>query len=111
MTINFLIDAQLPTGLARNLEGRGFRANHVNQIGLGVAEDEKIWAYARKTGATLMTKDQDFVSFCRRESTGPSVVWIRLGNIANQPLWRTIDPILEEIVEALNAGERVVEVI
>ena len=110
MTISFLIDAQLPTGLARNLQLRGFSAEHVNEIGLGVADDKKIWTYAQRTGATLITKDQDFVSFCRREPTGPSVVLIRLGNIANLPLWRAINPILDEIVEALTGGEKVVEV-
>ncbi len=111
MTVRFLIDAQLPPGLARKLAERGFAAEHVNRIGLGVASDSAIWAYARRAGATLITKDEDFVLFAREKPTGPPVIWVRIGNIANEPLWRAIAPLLDEIVEAVEAGERVIEVV
>jgi hypothetical protein len=38
-------------------------------------------------------------------------VWVRLGNIANNALWKATDPRFDEIIRALNAGEKVVEVI
>ncbi|HEX5006973.1 MAG TPA: DUF5615 family PIN-like protein [Hyphomonadaceae bacterium] len=109
--VRFLVDAQLPPGLARKLAERGFVAEHVNRIGLGVASDSAIWAYARQAGATLITKDEDFMLFAQQESVGPSVVWIRVGNIANEPLWRTLEPLIDEIVEAVNAGEKIIEVV
>jgi predicted nuclease of predicted toxin-antitoxin system len=109
--IRFLIDAQLPPGLARRLAARGHVAEHVNRIGLGNTSDGAIWEYAARTGATLVTKDEDFVALATQESPGPQVVWIRIGNISNDALWRALDPRLDEIVQSLNAGERVVEVV
>jgi len=108
--MRFLIDAQLPPGLAHRLMSLGHSADHVNEIGLGLASDRSIWQYAQQTGATLITKDEDFVSLAVHEPTGPQVVWIRIGNIGNTALWRAIDPIFDEITRALNAGEKVVEV-
>jgi predicted nuclease of predicted toxin-antitoxin system len=109
--IRFLVDAQLPPGLALRLETRGHAAAHVNRIGLGVTSDGDIWRYAARTSAVLITKDQDFVALAERDADGPQVVWIRIGNISNNALWRALDPLLDEIVQALNAGERIVEVV
>ena len=109
--IRFLVDAQLPPGLARQLTLRGHPAEHINRIGLGVAGDTAIWRHADRIGATLITKDEDFVALARREPMGPQVVWIRIGNISNRALWRALDPRLDEIIQSLEAGERIVEVI
>jgi predicted nuclease of predicted toxin-antitoxin system len=108
--IRFLIDAQLPPGLARRFASRGYPAEHVNRISLGIATDLAIWRHAARTGATLVTKDEDFVALARRETHGPRVVWVRIGNISNDALWRSIEPSLDEVVEALKSGERIVEV-
>lgn len=105
--MRFVIDAQLPAGLAVHLR---YAADHVNRIGLGNASDISIWKHVRTIGAVLITKDEDFVAFALRELTGPQVVWIRVGNISNQALWRTISAALDEILDALKAGERIVEV-
>lgn len=109
--IRFLIDAQLPPGLATRLEARGYPAEHVNRIGLGAADDILIWRQAARTGAAVLTKDEDFVALANTEPSGPQVVWIRVGNISNAALWRAIDPRLDEIIQALNAGDRIVEVL
>jgi predicted nuclease of predicted toxin-antitoxin system len=109
--IRFLIDAQLPPGLAQRLAARGYPTEHINRTNLGVATDETIWRYAARTGATLITKDEDFVALSQREASCPQVLWIRLGNIGNNALWRAIEPQLHEIVKALNAGERIVEIL
>jgi predicted nuclease of predicted toxin-antitoxin system len=109
--VRFLIDAQLPPGLARHLSRRGYPADHVNQVGLGAASDTAIWRYAAQTAATLITKDEDFVALAAHDQAGSQVVWIRIGNIGNEALWRTMEPLLDEIVTALNSGERIVEVL
>lgn len=108
--IRFVIDAQLPPALAVSLSQRGCPSEHVTRIGLGVASDKAIWAYAAQVGAALITKDEDFVAMARAESGGPQVVWIRIGNIANQPLWTALERVLDEIVQSLEAGEAIVEV-
>lgn len=108
--IRFVIDAQLPPGLAVHLKACGCLAEHVNRIGLGAAGDLAIWTHAQKTGAVLMTKDEDFVALALRDPSGPQVVWLRIGNIGNDALWRTISAVLDEIIKSLDAGERIVEV-
>jgi predicted nuclease of predicted toxin-antitoxin system len=111
VTIRFLIDAQLPPGLARGFTARGYAAEHVNRIGLGHTSDSAIWQYAGRTQAILITKDEDFVALALQEPAGPQIVWIRVGNISNDALWGVLDPLLDEIVQSLKAGERIVEVV
>jgi predicted nuclease of predicted toxin-antitoxin system len=108
---SFLVDAQLPPDLARRLTERGHPSEHVNRIGLGVKSDADIWRYAASNHAVLVTKDEDFVVLAEREPIAAQVVWIRIGNISNVALWRAFDPLLGEIVQALEAGERIIEVL
>lgn len=107
----FLVDAQLPPGLAERLAARGHVAEHVNRIGLGIKSDSDIWRYAVHTHATLVTKDEDFVALADRETKVRQVVWIRIGNISNDALSRVLDPLLDEIIQALDAGEKIIEVV
>jgi predicted nuclease of predicted toxin-antitoxin system len=108
--IRFVIDAQLPPGLAIRLRERGYPAEHVNRVGLGAAGDIAICEHARSVRAVLMTKDEDFVALALREPSGPQVVWLRIGNISNEALWVRISAALDEILESLESGERIVEV-
>lgn len=89
---------------------RGRAASHVQRIGLGGASDQSIWRHAQETADALVTKDVDFVQLARADGSGPAVVWIRIGNVTNAALWRALEPALPDIVAALQAGERIVEV-
>lgn len=109
--MRFLIDAQLPPGFAVHLTRRGFYAEHVNRIGLGAASDRAIWEYAVHNRSILVTKDEDFVALARRTASGAQVIWIRVGNITNDALWRMLDPLWEEIVGAIRDGEEIVEIV
>jgi predicted nuclease of predicted toxin-antitoxin system len=109
--IRFVVDAQLPPGLTDHLNACGFKAEHVNRIGLGPATDFAIWNYASRNRAVLITKDADFTDLAKRNPFGPQVIWIRIGNISNDALWNAISAALEEIVQSIKAGERVVEVV
>jgi len=109
--MRFLVDAQLPPGLAIYLSRREFPSEHVSRVGLRGAHDLSIWKYAVKNGFVLMTKDEDFVILARQRARGPQVVWIRLGNITNAALQTALDPLLDEIVNGLRAGERLIEVL
>jgi predicted nuclease of predicted toxin-antitoxin system len=106
----FLVDAQLPPGLAIHLLECGHSAEHVNRVRLGGTTDAAVWNYAKRHRATLITKDEDFLALARCDPSGPQVIWIRIGNISNEALWRRIGPVLDDIVGLLEAGERVVEV-
>ena len=108
--MRFLVDAQLPPALAAYLEASGHQAEHVNRIGLGSASDLEVWRHAGAVRATLITKDIDFLALSQRNDDHPAVVWIRLGNCTNAALTAVVDALLPEIVSALTAGERLVEV-
>ena len=51
--MNFLVDAQLPPGLARWLADQGHSAQHVSDVGLAGAEDSMIWNHALGVDAVV----------------------------------------------------------
>lgn len=109
--MHFLIDAQLPPGLVERLRHAGHEAEHVHVIGLGEATDQQIWTYARRHTAVLVTKDQDFAELARSGRATTAVIWIRLGNTTNRALWAVFEPALPEIIEAVAAGETLIEIV
>ena len=107
--MRFLVDAQLPPGLARWLTAEGYPSDHVNDLGIGPATDTRIEAEARRLGAVIWSKDVDFAERARRRP-GLQVVWLRLGNTTNVALRERLAPRLETIAAALAAGEILVEI-
>ncbi|MGE5505999.1 MAG: DUF5615 family PIN-like protein [Actinomycetota bacterium] len=110
--MKFLIDAQLPPALARAIGDIGHDAVHVADIGLQAATDRAVWQEAASQGRIIITKDEDFVG-SRAERLGqpaPAVVWIRLGNVTRRSLLNSFLPLLQQLVELIEAGERVVEI-
>ncbi len=105
--MKFLIDAQLPPGLAHWFEARGHEAAHVHHLGLGAASDSDIAARAESDGFVLVSKDEDFVRI-RLPDRFP-LLWLRCGNTTNQALARWIDERWERVEELLESGERMIE--
>ena len=108
--MRFLVDAQLPPGLAKWLGERGHSASAVRDAGLRESDDGSIWNFATAGGWTVITKDEDFVDRCLGNPAAPAVVWLRLGNCTNRVLFAWIEPLLPDIVVRIEAGNRVVEV-
>jgi len=108
--LRFLVDAQLPPALARRIESLGHSAEHVADCGLTTAADDAIRSYATKTGAAIVTKDEDF-AVRRVLQEGPAVVWIRIGNTRRAELLRRIEADFAAIVAALERGETLVEIV
>ena len=107
--MRFLIDAQLPLGLARWLTAEGYPADHVSNLGIGPATDSRIEAEARRLGTVIWSKDEDFAERARLKP-GLQVVWIRLGNTTNASLRAQLTPRLEAVAAALAAGETLIEI-
>ena len=105
----FLIDAQLPPGLAQWLSDSGYPSEHVNALGLRDAPDDSIEAKARELEAVIWSKDADFADRARR-SPGLQVVWVRFGNTTNASLRAKLAPHLRAIESALTSGETLVEI-
>ena len=107
--MRFLIDAQLPPGLARWLTAQGYPSEHVNDLGLGAAPDSEIEAKARELRAVIWSKDAGFADRAR-QSSGLQVVWLRIGNTTNARLRARLAPLLTVIADALEDGETVIEI-
>jgi predicted nuclease of predicted toxin-antitoxin system len=107
--LRFLVDAQLPPALARQVESLGHTAEHVADSGRAKAADNAIRAYAAETGAVIVTKDEDFAVY-RFLHEGPAVVWVRIGNTRRGELLRRFGAEFPAIVEALERGETLVEI-
>ncbi|HQU92362.1 MAG TPA: DUF5615 family PIN-like protein [Pyrinomonadaceae bacterium] len=108
--MNFLVDAQLPPGLARWLDERGHTASHVQDFDLGDAEDRLIWDHALKLGTIIVTKDDDFAERTARTASGPIIVWLRIGNSTNRALFEWLEPRWGAITQLLSEGNRLIEV-
>ena len=39
------------------------------------------------------------------------VVWIRIGNVTTRVLWERLSPVLADILDAIDGGESVVEIV
>ena len=107
--MRFLVDAQLPPALARRLTELGHVAEHVYDIGMQAASDHSIWKRATETGAVIITKDEDFIQI-GRSAAGPQIVWLRLGNVNRSELLERVSKTLSQIIEAIEGGERVIEI-
>jgi predicted nuclease of predicted toxin-antitoxin system len=108
--VKFLIDAQLSPGLARLISENGHEAQHVATLGLMRATDAELVDYARRRGAVIVTKDEDFSSLYGGGYGRPAVLWIRIGNCSNAVLIGRIAPLLPAVIELLEKGERLVVV-
>jgi predicted nuclease of predicted toxin-antitoxin system len=107
--LRFLVDAQLPPALAEVLRRAGHEADHVAELGMATALDEQIWEEAIARSAVLVTKDSDFAVQRGASGEGPTILWIRIGNVGNRVLiarFLTAWPVLEG---AIQRGERIIE--
>jgi predicted nuclease of predicted toxin-antitoxin system len=105
----FLIDAQLPSALARKLVELGYEAHHVHDFNMESASDLAIWSKASSMQCVIVTKDDDFIRIGLNQS-GPPIVWLRIGNISRKDLLNKITLILPQLILALAAGEKIIEI-
>jgi predicted nuclease of predicted toxin-antitoxin system len=106
---SFLVDTNLPPDVAVLLVSLGYAAQHTSQIGLERAKDRDIWRHAKTTGCSIVTKDEDFVLFKAADPTGPSVVWVRIGNALRRVILHKLANAWPAVVAKLDGGETVVE--
>jgi predicted nuclease of predicted toxin-antitoxin system len=107
--VRFLVDAQLPPALVVLLAQRGHTAEHIADIGPGDAPDRELWQYALDHRAAIVTKDEDFANMVAIGGDAPPVVWIRVGNTRRASLLAWFEPLIDQIVTMVEAGERLIE--
>jgi predicted nuclease of predicted toxin-antitoxin system len=106
----FLVDAQLPPALAIWLTQQGHTAQHVDDLDLRNAEDVVIWNWALSSEAIIVTKDEDFAERTARTTSGPVIVWLRIGNSTNRALLEWLKPRWTQVTVLLDASNRLIEV-
>ncbi len=88
----------------------GYEAVPVRNVGLREAEDESIWDYAQTHEMVIVTKDEDFAERVQLSFSGPAVVWLRVGNCAKAALFSWLLPLLPDVIDRLEFGDRLIEV-
>ncbi len=91
------------------LNDEGHQAEHVVDVGLGDAPDRDIWRYTLDHDAVIITKDEDFPNMQALTDDAPVIVWVRLGNTRRRALIERFQPLIDPIVEMIEAGNRLVE--
>ena len=109
--MRFLIDAQLPPALARQLVELGHDAEHVSDQQLAAATDSQIWDYALATAAVIVSKDEDFAQRKSLVENGPRLVWVRIRNTRRKELLAWFVAALPAVLSALERGESLIELI
>ncbi|MGD0769633.1 MAG: DUF5615 family PIN-like protein [Tepidisphaeraceae bacterium] len=107
--MKFLVDNQLPLALGRFLAARGHSATHVLEIGFDEASDTVIWRHVSDQNMVLISKDEDFLRYAIRPNATTSLLWVRLPNCRNSALLAAFDKALPTIIEAVESGQRVIE--
>lgn len=107
--MNFLVDNQLPTALARFLSASGHAAQHVFDVTLNEADDRPIWDYAKTHGQIVISKDEDFMHLAQRPGDTGRLLWVRRGNCRNDALIEAFRQALPDVEQSFAAGQRVVE--
>ena len=106
------IDAQLSPAIAKWISAN-FAVNSiaVRDVALRDANDKQIFMAAKSTGAVVMTKDTDFVQLLQQHGPPPLVIWLRCGNTSNKRLKEILKQTLQQAIDLLEGGERLVEII
>lgn len=105
------LDAHLSPTLAPWIKSQFFvETVALRDIGLRDATDGQIFAAARLAGATVITKDSDFVTLHHHMGTPPQIIWLTCGNTSNEALQSLLTKALPQALELLEAGEGLVEI-
>jgi predicted nuclease of predicted toxin-antitoxin system len=109
--MTFLVDANLPPGLVDWLRSHGYDATHVRDAPGADCDDLTIFEWAKGHNLVVVTKDEDFATMTTMAESSPQVVWLRLGNATNSNLKVWLESRLNNITNALDRAEKLVEVI
>ena len=75
--MSLLLDENLSPRLVARLRSLFPALTHVREVGLNQASDERIWAYAKESGFTVVTADTDFVALSNRLGWPPKVIHLK----------------------------------
>ncbi len=101
--MNFLVDAQLPRRLTRELAAAGHDAVHTLDLpAANRTTDQEIVALATRENRVVVTKDNDFVVSFHLRGAPPKLLLISTGNISNDKLSQLFAANLAALEKAFN---------
>ena len=105
------LDAQLSPRPARWLNATfGVTASPARDLGLRDASDHAIYQAAAKAGATVITKDSDFVHLQIQHGPPPQILWLTCGNTSEARLHELFLTHFPNARNLLETGEALVEI-
>jgi len=107
---HFLIDANLPPVLCGVFRAQGYTAVHVQELGMEHAADIEIWKRGHLEQAVIVTKDKDFASLAISRSDLCAVIFVRIGNVRRGPLLAKFESVMQNLIQALNNGDKIIEI-
>jgi len=106
--VRFLVDAQLPSQLARFLNARGHDAQHTSELTDGNrTTDARIAELADHEGRVVVTKDRDFRDAHLIRRSPQRLLIVTTGNITNAALLWLFDAHLDAVARALEEADLV----
>ena len=101
--MKFVVDAQLPRRLARELAAAGHDAIHTSDFpAANRSLDKEIVARAMRENRIVVTKDNDFVTSYLLHGSPPKLLLISTGNISNDQLSKLLASNLSALEKAFS---------
>jgi len=102
--MKFIVDAQLPNGIAWILNNRGFDALHTDNLpDQERTTDNQIREIAVRENRVVVTKDSDFLDSHYIKNIPERLLLITTGNIRNKELYDLFANNLHQIIELFAA--------
>ena len=107
--LKFIIDTQLPYTLVRKLKALGANAIHTTYFPDGhLLDDIKIIEIAIEQERIVITKDSDFQDKFLLKGAPPKILLLKLGNISNKNLFKSIESVYTMIEQLFTNGNGMV---
>ena len=107
--MKFIIDAQLPYGIALFLRDKGFDAIHTNDLpDREFTKDTQIRSIAVAENRIVITKDYDFIDSYILRKIPEKLLIVTTGNIKNKQMfdiWRNNWELIVDLFETCNLVE------
>ena len=100
--MKLLLDENLSPRLVRRLLDLFPGLAHVEDCGVGAADDWEIWRFAKENNFAIVSKDSDFYNRAAVYGGPPKVIWLRVGNCTT----RETEDLLKRSKSAIEAFAR-----
>lgn len=97
--MKLLFDQNLPPRLVDALKDYFPDSQHVYPLGLGDADDFRIWEFAKDGEFVIVTKDSDFAAMSVLRGAPPKVIWVALGNCTSSDIEELLGSNVDDIRE------------